>query len=99
MEVLVVVVVIAILAGIVVPKFIGVISEAEEEACNFTVAEVQNGYQVYMALGSIQHTNILFTQYLEQFDLSVCDCELDYLDGRVQCSENSREDGEDIPIL
>jgi hypothetical protein len=60
-------------------------------------------YELHLVLGNIDHSEVVFAQYLQEYDEDICDddCEPTYIDGEVMCSTDSGEEGEDegVPVL
>jgi hypothetical protein len=104
-----VVAILGILAGIAVPSVIGLIEEARKGVCDANVLQLERVYEGYLALESIVHSEVVFEQYLQDYDGSLCpiDGEISYVDGEVWCSvhygdddgEGSEEQEVSVPFL
>jgi hypothetical protein len=60
-------------------------------------------YESHLVLGNIDHSEVVFAQYLQEYDENICDddCEPAYIDGEVLCSTDSgnEEEDEGVPFL
>ncbi|GAE28182.1 hypothetical protein JCM9140_4389 [Halalkalibacter wakoensis JCM 9140] len=75
-EILVVVVMIGIIAAIAVPLFIGVIEKAEEDVCGVNVMHVERGYERWLVLEDVEHSELVFSQYVVENEVGGCEgCE------------------------
>ena len=108
-EVMAVIVILGILAGIAVPSVIGAMEKAKQEVCNVNVLELERMYKTYLALECIEHSDLVFNQYLQGYENDVCpdDGEISYVEGEVKCSihsiddagSNENEGDEGVPFL
>jgi type II secretory pathway pseudopilin PulG len=87
-EVLAVIVILGILARIARLTFLGIIGQSREEVCLLNQTSVERDYERDLALESHDHSNTLFNQYVENYDIEICpiDGEISYVDREVQCS-------------
>lgn len=97
-EVIVVVVIIGILAAIAVPSILGLVDRTKEDVCDANRFEVKRLYHYHLSLVDSDHTDLLFQQFLQEFDQAVCpvDGEFSYIEGEVHCSvhKNKADDSE-----
>lgn len=86
-EIMTVVVIIAIIAGSVVPSVLGMLDLAKEDACEVNIVEVEREYQMHLVMDIVKHTDKLFASYLKRYD-EICpdDGEVTYADEKVECS-------------
>jgi prepilin-type N-terminal cleavage/methylation domain-containing protein len=108
-EVIAVIAILGILAGIAVPSVIGLIEEARKDVCDANVLQLERVYERYLALESVEHSEFVFEQYLLDYDVSLCPIggDISYLDGEVRCSvhhgdddgEGSEEQEVSVPFL
>ncbi|WP_227938625.1 prepilin-type N-terminal cleavage/methylation domain-containing protein [Alkalihalobacillus deserti] len=95
-EVLLVVLILGILAAIVVPTFFGLVEKAEQDVCDVNVIQLERMYESYLVLENIDHSDVVFTQYLLDYGENICDdCDLSYVDGKVICNVQSSDEDED----
>jgi prepilin-type N-terminal cleavage/methylation domain-containing protein len=97
-ELLAVLVILGILAGIAIPSVFHLIEKAEADACHASTAEIERMYETYLAIESIDHTDMRFSQFLAVHveNGGSNHGEVNYVDGRVQCSIHSNaEEHED----
>lgn len=95
-EVMAVVVILAIVAGISVPSVVGAIDRAKEDVCQVNKVNVERGYETHLILEDVEHNEERFTGYLRGLDDEFCpdDGEITYVDGQVECSVHSGDHGE-----
>lgn len=106
-EVLAVITILGILAAIAVVSVVGSIEKSRQEVCHANVQELERYYEAYLALESIEHSDAVFVQYLNDYGEDICpiDGEISYGDGKVECSlhpgdgEGEEDDGEGVPFL
>ncbi|WP_404330377.1 type IV pilin protein [Mesobacillus maritimus] len=108
-ELLAVLVILGILAGIAIPSVFRLIEKAEADACHVSTAEIDRMYETYLAIESIDHTDMRFSQFLKDHveNTGSNHGEISYVEGRVQCSihsnaeehEYEQEDDEEVPFL
>jgi Tfp pilus assembly protein PilE len=104
-----VVVILGILAGIAVPSVIGVIEKSKKDVCDVNVLQLERMYETYLDLESIEHSDVVFVQYLQDYGQEICPehGDISYVDGEVHCSlhpgdnegGDSDEEGESVPFL
>jgi prepilin-type N-terminal cleavage/methylation domain-containing protein len=107
LEVLAVITILGILAAVAVPSIIGLIEKTEQDVCAANLIQLEKWYERYLVLEDINHLDVVFAQYLQEYSDEMCDsCELVYVDGGVQCSEISNDEdeeendeGEGVPFL
>ena len=58
-------------------------------------------YGVYLELENIEHTDMVFEQFLQENGKEICPGHgvVTYVDGKVKCSVHTKEDDGDIPFL
>lgn len=102
-ELIVVISIIGILAAIAVPAYGGYVKKAKEEVCKGNCVQVERMYGMYLELESIEHSDVIFQQYLQEYGKDICPehGEIDFVDDKVKCGVHTRddEDGADIPFL
>nr|WP_315362820.1 prepilin-type N-terminal cleavage/methylation domain-containing protein [Cytobacillus firmus] len=107
-EVIVAIAIIGIIAGIALPSIVGIIEKSKVDVCNGNVSEVERHYEAYLKLDSVEHSDVVFVEYLSSYDGGVCpsDGVISYVDERVECSLHSEDidggsDNEDggVPYL
>jgi len=108
-ELLAVLAILGILAGIAVPSVFHLIEKAEEDACHVSVVEIERMYETYLVLESIEHTDMRFSLFLKDHveNSGSKHGEIHYVEGQVQCSvhpyeekhEEEQEVDKGIPFL
>ncbi|MBU8906558.1 type II secretion system protein [Desertibacillus haloalkaliphilus] len=90
-EMLAVVTIIGVIAGIAVPSVAAVVENSKERVCEVNLLQLERGYESHLLMENIKHSDEIFTQFLEEYSEPVCDedCEVIYVDGKVMCSEQS----------
>jgi len=96
-EIIIVLAIIAILASVAVPSFIGCIEKAKKEVCNTNCLQLERMYETYLILEGTDHTDVVFAQYLQEYGENICPDhgDISYVDGKVQCSIHTEEDDND----
>ncbi len=103
-EVLAVIVIVSILAAIAVPAVGYLIEKTEADACVVNRGEIDRLYHEYLVLEGLEHSNVLFLQFLGQF-IDTCPnggsysnvgeevvCDL-HGDGEEESDEDQSDDG------
>ena len=92
-ELLAVLAILGILAGIAIPSVFRLVEKAEVDACHASVVEIERMYETYLVIENVDHTDMRFSQYLNDNveNTGSLHGELSYVDGRVQCSVHSNE--------
>jgi len=69
----------------------------EKEICNNNCLALEEGYNYYLMENSLEHTEILFIQYMQSFQSEICPSMgvITYTDGKVRCSLHSEEDDDE----
>ncbi|KPB05744.1 type IV pilin protein [Bacillus sp. CHD6a] len=104
-EVLAIVVILGILAGIAVPSVLGHIRKTENEVCDVNTSELTKNYHQELVLLDKEHSDVKFVSFLLEHGEYVCpvDGTFHYVDGEVECSEHGEvegtEDEGDVPFL
>ncbi|WP_100405639.1 type II secretion system protein [Bacillus solitudinis] len=103
-ELLVTITILGILAAIVIPTLTGLTEKAKVEVCNANLLELDRGYKAYLTLENVEHSDLRFTRFLQNFEGDLCqrECEIAYIDGKVQCSTlpiNDENNDNDVPFL
>jgi prepilin-type N-terminal cleavage/methylation domain-containing protein len=101
LEVIVVLTILGVLSAIAVPSTLGVIEKTKQDVCDANLLQIERMYETHLILANIDHSDVAFSQYLQEYGESICDdCDLTYVDGVVQCSVDSSDDeGESVPFL
>ncbi|WP_078429769.1 type II secretion system protein [Alkalihalobacterium alkalinitrilicum] len=104
-ELLVIITILGILVAIAVPSVLGLIDKSRDEVCRVNLLQLEKEYETYLALEIIDHSNVVFTQFLESYDGKICgdECSFAYVDGKVVCSDGAGDDDgkedEGVPFL
>lgn len=108
-ELIAVVTILAIIMLIFIPIYSSYIERAKEVACNANCSQLERMYDIYLLLENVDHLDIVFEQYLQEYGKNVCpeNGEITYIDGKVQCSIHCKKDtdksndneGEGVPFL
>jgi prepilin-type N-terminal cleavage/methylation domain-containing protein len=101
-ELIVVIAIIAILSAIAVPRFSGYTDVAKEQVCNSNCKTIERAYEAYLVLEKLEHTDVLFNQYLVENNYGPCPegGSISYVEDEVHCSIHSTEvEEEEIPFL
>lgn len=108
-EVLAFIGILGILAAIAVVSVAGVIEKAEKDVCDVSVLELKRYYEAYLVLEGIDHSDVVFVQYLQDYDEDICPVggEISYVDGKVEYSVHSigegghcdEDEGGSVPFL
>lgn len=91
-EIIVVIAIMSILFSVIVPSFIGYVERAKEQVCNANSLQLERMYNLHLMMEDTEHTEVLFTQYLQEFGQNICPDhgDISYLEGKVQCSIHPR---------
>lgn len=108
-EMIVVISIIAIIGAIAIPSFIGYTEKAKKEVCKVNCLQLERMYETYLTMEELEHSEVLFTQYLHEYGKNICPGhgDINYVDGKVQCSKHDRDEGsgsddkedESVPFL
>jgi prepilin-type N-terminal cleavage/methylation domain-containing protein len=108
-EVMVVIIVLGIVAGIAVLSVTGTIEKSRKDVCDVNVLQMKRMYETYLDLESMEHSDVVFNQYFQEYREEICplDGDIRYVDGKVHCSvhseqhedENDDENGGSVPFL
>jgi prepilin-type N-terminal cleavage/methylation domain-containing protein len=108
-ELLVVIAILGIVMAVAVLSIVGVKENTEEEVCHANQVQLEREYHTHLAIEGLEHTGVLFAQYLRQFGEELCPVEgnISYVGGHVECSvhprngeNNDKEDNSgDVPFL
>lgn len=94
-ELLAVIVIMGILAGIVVPVYVHFMDEYKRDLCEVNRVEMARLYDEYLVVEQIDHSAAAFVEFSRfMLDGKVCpvDGELTFDDGEVECSVHGDED-------
>lgn len=99
-EIVVVIGVLAVLAGVAVATFSGYVEMAREAVCKANCLGLERMYEGYLELEGLEHSDVVFQQFLKEYGKEICPCrgEISYLDGKVRCSVHDEDEG-DVPFL
>ncbi|WP_163144052.1 hypothetical protein [Bacillus sp. 22-7] len=56
--------IVGIMAGIALPSVLGMIEKSKVDVCNVNIAVVGRYYEAYLGLESLEHSQVVFLQYL-----------------------------------
>ncbi|MDP5274744.1 type II secretion system protein [Chengkuizengella axinellae] len=104
-ELLMIVVILGVLAAISVPKITDLLQQTAESVCEYSRHEFESKYTKQLQTEHFEHSEMLFSQFLVNYELKMCPHEdvYAYLNGEVVCSEHLDQDsggGEDgVPHL
>jgi prepilin-type N-terminal cleavage/methylation domain-containing protein len=109
-EVLSVIVILGILAGIASLTSLGIIGQSREDICLLNQTSVERDYERNLSIESHDHSNTLFYEYVESYNMEICSIDggISYVDGEVQCSvhdgeeddvEDQEEEDDSVPFL
>ncbi|MGB4437640.1 MAG: type II secretion system protein [Sedimentibacter sp.] len=84
-EIVVVVAILGILMAIAVPRFVGVINNAEKQVCFSNCLQLERMYNADLILKDKEHSEIIFSTFLNEYVGDVCPDggEIVYIDGKV----------------
>ncbi|MGY6213115.1 prepilin-type N-terminal cleavage/methylation domain-containing protein [Cytobacillus firmus] len=66
-EVIVVIAIVGIIAGIALPSIVGIIEKSKFDVCNVNVSEMERHYEAYWELESVEHSDVMFVEYLRSY--------------------------------
>lgn len=104
-ELLAVIVILAVITTIAVPVVASIIENSRVKVCNLNALEIERMYEDYLSIEGVDHSDVLFAQYVEQLDSEVVsEYSYSYTDGEVHCSihsgGNEKPDEDDaVPFL
>jgi prepilin-type N-terminal cleavage/methylation domain-containing protein len=109
-ELLAVIVILGIVFSIAVISLGGTKEKAEKDVCAANRVELENQYRGHLALGDVEHSDVVFAAFLSEFGSEVCPVggAITYPDDHVDCSihgvevdeeEDSGEDDGGVPYL
>jgi len=109
-EVLAVIVIIGILGSLAVPAVGHLIENAEADVCDVNRSEIDRLYQDHLVLDGLEHSGVLFLQFLERFsDTCPIGGNYGFVDGEVVCdlhqsgdvdeSDEDESEGGGVPFL
>ena len=95
-EVLAVISILGIIASIATVFVMGITDKAERDVCNANVQRIERDYETHLELESKTHSEVLFSQYLQEYQGAVCPAggAMSYMDGEVECSVHSHNEVE-----
>ncbi|ADI00530.1 type II secretion system protein [Salisediminibacterium selenitireducens] len=101
-ELLAVLIIIAIVTLIVIPAVMTIIDKAEDAVCTDNLNKLKRDYGMHLSLMNVQHSEILFDDYYNDWNEGFCVCrngESPYVEqnGEILCTD--KEDDEPAPIL
>jgi prepilin-type N-terminal cleavage/methylation domain-containing protein len=87
-EVIVVIAILGILAGIAVPRFSGYVQQAKQAVCESNLGTVERFYGAKLEMDDLEHSDLIFEDFLMDYEDDLCPLggTYSYLDGRVACS-------------
>ncbi|NBL00834.1 MAG: type II secretion system protein [Erysipelotrichia bacterium] len=90
-ELILVITLIVVLAGVTIPKVTGFISIANERACLLNRSNLNRTYHAFLFLNDYDHINSLFYHFLVDNYGNICpnSGEIIYMEGDVICSIHS----------
>lgn len=98
--------IISILASIAIPSYFSYVKKAKETVCNANCMQIERMYEAHLKLENIEHTDLVFEQFLQEYCQNVCPehGDITYVDGKIKCSVHTREDDSknddgDVPFL
>jgi prepilin-type N-terminal cleavage/methylation domain-containing protein len=110
-EVITVVAILGVISGIAVLSVMGIIEKSRRDVCNVNVIQFERMYESFLDLEGIEHSNIIFAQYQQDYgeDIYPENGDISYVDGEVRCSlhqkdsdggdDDSGEEEDDVPYL
>ncbi|MBB6454530.1 prepilin-type N-terminal cleavage/methylation domain-containing protein [Salirhabdus euzebyi] len=104
-EIMAVIVIIGILAAISIPLVSNIIEKSKEEVCQTNIIILERSYESYLVLKSVEHTEVVFEQFMRSYDGELCenDCAVSYGEGKVHCSTEVDDEEDDgggsVPYL
>jgi len=108
-ELIVVIAIMAILASIAVPSFIGYLKTSKGQVCNTNCSQLKRMYQANLFMKDVVHSELVFTQYSEEYGEVICpdNGDISYENEEVKCSVhgdgsegNDDEDpGDEVPWI
>lgn len=105
-ELLAVIVILGILAGVAVPVYGDLIDGYKEDLCEVNRVEMARVYGDYLDIEQVDHSAAVFVQFANtRIDGEVCPVggELSFVDGVVECSvhgdDGGGSDGGGVPFL
>jgi prepilin-type N-terminal cleavage/methylation domain-containing protein len=92
-EVMAVIAILGIIAGIAVLNVVGTIDKSKEEVCYVNLSQLERMYESYLALEGIEHSDLVFVQSLHDFGEDICPehGDISYVYGKVRCSVHPRD--------
>lgn len=102
-EVLAVVTILGIIAGITVPSVASIIDKSKESVCYVNRDNLERMYKLHLVIENTQHSEVLFSKFMNEFDGEICshDGVVSYDEGFVNCSVHPRENNvseEDVGV-
>ena len=96
-EVIVVIAVLGILAGIAVPRYVGYVDVAKKTVCRTNAGIVERHYHAKIVMDKLEHTEAFFEAFLDEYVDELCPSDglYSYVDGHVECSVHSIQGGSD----
>lgn len=106
-EVLVVIIILGIIAGIALPVYMGRVEKTIADVCEFNRHEVKRQYKDGLVLDANEHSEILFKQYMDEHGGFYCPADgvYSFTNDEVYCDkhkfvEEEKDDGGDeVPWL
>lgn len=102
-EVLAVIAVLGIIAAIALLSIGGIIEKSRRDVCDANSVELEKQYERHLHLDGIEHSDVVFVQFLMGFGEKVCplDGVIRYVDSEVHCSIHSEiaDDDDGVPFL
>ena len=93
-EVIVVIAILGILAGIAVPNLLGIKEKAKEKVCNANCLQLERMYEAHLFMKEIKHSESVFNKYLQEYGEDICPDHgnISYVNGKIQCSVHMEDD-------
>jgi type II secretory pathway pseudopilin PulG len=93
-EVIVFVAILGIFSGIAVLSILGIIEKSRRDVCNVNVIHLERMYVAYLELEGIEHSNVIFVQYQQDYGEDICpeNGVISYVDEAIRCSLHPGDD-------
>lgn len=97
-EVIVVIAILGMLAGIAAPRFSGYVQHAKQAVCASNLGTVDRFYVAKIEMDELEHTDLVFEAFLMDYEDDLCPLggTYSYVDGQVTCSihDEGESDGD-----
>jgi len=97
-ELVTVMAIFAVLTAIIIPIYSGYVKKTQKLVCETNIVQLENKYEVYLALENVDHSKELFSQYIQIYGTNICpvDGNIDYWEGQISCSVHHRVNKKEI---